>query len=428
MSVLALFASFGVFLILQVPIGISIGLAILCYMALFPDVTPLRYFSTSMFSSVDTFPLMAVPFFILAGAVMKGGGLSRRLVEFAKTLVGGSPGGLAVVTIIACAFFGAVSGSSPATVAAIGSIMIPYMVDEGYDLKFATAVTTCAGILGAIIPPSIPMVIYGVAAQASVGKMFIGGFGPGILCATVLILTARYIAKKRGWKGSGERVSFRVAWASFLDAKWALFVPVIILGGIYGGIFTPTESAAVAVMYGILVGIYVYKELRWSQLHSHLVSSALMTGAVLIIASTATMLGRLMTIEQIPDMIATGLMALSNNKYIILMIINVFLFFVGMVMDTLGAILILAPLLVPVVTKFGLDPIHFGMVMVLNLVIGFITPPVGINLFVACAMTKVDFLQLSKACVPFIGALLVALILVTMVPAITLWLPMLLGM
>lgn len=428
MSVLVLFASFAAFLILQVPIGISIGLAILCYMAIFPDVTSLRYFSTSMFSSVDTFPLMAVPFFILAGAVMKGGGLSRRLVEFAKTLVGGSPGGLAVVTIIACAFFGAVSGSSPATVAAIGSIMIPYMVDEGYDLKFATAVTTCAGILGAIIPPSIPMVIYGVAAQASVGKMFIGGFGPGILCALMLILMARYIAKKRGWKGSGERVSFRVAWASFLDAKWALFVPVIILGGIYGGIFTPTESAAVAVVYGLIVGIYVYKELRWSQIHSHLVSSALMTGAVLIIASTATMLGRLMTIEQIPDIIASGLMALSNNKYVILMILNVFLFFVGMVMDTLGAILILAPLLVPVVTKFGLDPIHFGMVMVLNLVIGFITPPVGINLFVACALTKVDFLQLSKACVPFICALLAALILVTLIPGITLWLPTLLGM
>lgn len=427
MSVLALFASFAVFLILQVPIGISIGLAILCYMALFPEVTSLRYFSTSMFSSVDTFPLMAVPFFILAGAVMKGGGLSRRLVEFAKTLVGGSPGGLAVVTIIACAFFGAVSGSSPATVAAIGSIMIPYMVEEGYDLKFATAVTTCAGILGAIIPPSIPMVIYGVAAQASVGKLFIGGFGPGILCAILLIMMARYIAKKRGWKGSDERVSLRVAWVSFLDAKWALFVPVIILGGIYGGIFTPTESAAVAVIYGIVVGIYVYKELRWSDLHSHLVSSALMTGAVLIIASTATMLGRLMTIEQIPDMIATGLMSISNNKYVILMILNIFLFFVGMVMDTLGAILILAPLLVPVVGKFGLDPIHFGMVMILNLVIGFVTPPVGINLFVACALTKVDFLQLSKACVPFIGALLAALVLVTLIPAITLWLPSLLG-
>ena len=428
MSVLALFASFAIFLILQVPIGISIGLAIICYMVLFPDVTSLRYFSTSMFSSVDTFPLMAVPFFILAGAIMKGGGLSRRIVEFAKTLVGGTPGGLAIVTIIACAFFGAVSGSSPATVAAIGSIMIPYMVDEGYDLKFATAVTTCAGILGAIIPPSIPMVIYGVAAHASVGKMFIGGFGPGILCMCLLILTVRYIAKKHGWQGSGERFSFRIAWASFREATWALLVPIIILGGIYGGIFTPTESAAVAVVYGIFVGIYVYKELQWGQLHSHLVSSALMTGAVLIIASTATMLGRLMTIEQIPDMIATGLMAVSNNKYVILMLLNVFLFFVGMVMDTLGAILILAPLLVPLVIKLGLDPVHFGMVMVLNLVIGFVTPPVGINLFVACALTKVDFLQLSKACVPFICALLVAQILVTLIPAITLWLPTMLGM
>jgi C4-dicarboxylate transporter DctM subunit len=428
LSALLLFGAFGLFLILQVPIGIAIGLAIFVYMAVFPDVSSLRYFSTSMFSAVDTFPLMAVPFFILAGAVMEGGGLSRRIIDFVKTLVGGFPGGLAIVTIVACAFFGAISGSSPATVAAIGSIMIPYMVAEGYDLKFATAVATCAGTLGAIIPPSIPMVIYSVATRTSVGKLFMGGFGPGILATLLLALTACYISKKKGWRGLNTRFSFRAVWRSFMTAKWALFVPVIILGGIYGGVFTPTEAAAVAVVYGLFVGLFVYRELKISEIHKQLVSSSLMTGAILIIVGTATMLGRILTLEHVPDMLAESLMAFSDSKYVFLAIVGVFLFLVGMVMDTLGALLILAPLLIEVALKFGIDPIHFGLVMVLNLVIGFVTPPVGINLFVAAGMTGLDFLVLSKACIPFICALLVTLALVTYIPAITLWLPNLLGM
>lgn len=428
MSGLLLLGAFAFFLILQVPIGIAIGLAVLSHIHFFPGVASLKFMAQTMFASVDTFPLMAIPFFILAGAFMEGGGLSRRLIEFVKSLVGGQPGGLAIVTVVACAFFGAISGSSPATVAAIGSIMIPFMVAEGYDLKFATAITACAGGLGVIIPPSIPMVVYSVATDASVGKLFIGGFGPGILTALMLIIVARQIAKKRGWGGTGEPISLKNVLRAGGEAKWALMVPVIILGGIYGGIFTPTEAAVAAVVYGLFVGLFVYKELRFAQIPKHLVNSALMTGMVLIIVGTATALGRIMTIEKIPDMIAQGLLSLSDNKFVILLILNCFLLFVGMIMDTLAAILILAPILLNVVVKFGVDPVHFGLIMILNLAIGFVTPPVGVNLFVASGMTGVEFISLSRACLPFIAALLVSLALTTLIPALTLWLPTLLGM
>ena len=427
MSGLLLLGAFALFLILQVPIGIAIGMAVLSHIC-FYDVVNLRFLAQTMFASVDTFPLMAIPFFILAGAFMEGGGLSRRLIDFVKSLVGAQPGGLAIVTVVACAFFGAISGSSPATVAAIGSIMIPFMVAEGYDIKFATAITACAGGLGVIIPPSIPMVVYSVATDASVGKLFIGGFGPGIVTSLMLIIVARQIAKKNGWGGTGEAASLKNIIRTAGEAKWALMVPVIILGGIYGGVFTPTEAAVAAVVYGLVVGLFVYKELHYTQIPKHLIASAQMTGMVLIIVGTATALGRIMTIEKIPDMIAQGMLSLSDNKFVILLFINVFLLFVGMIMDTLAAILILAPLLLNVVVKFGVDPVHFGLVMILNLAIGFVTPPVGVNLFVASGMTGVEFLKLSKACIPFIFALLAALLFTTLVPGLTLWLPEALGM
>jgi C4-dicarboxylate transporter DctM subunit len=427
MSGIRLLSAFAIFLIFQAPIGIAIGLAVLSHI-LIVGVVNLKFLGQIMFSSVDTFPLMAIPFFILAGAFMEGGGLSRRLVAFVKVLVGAQPGGLAIVTVVACAFFGAISGSSPATVAAIGSVMIPFMVAEGYDIKFATAITACAGGLGVIIPPSIPMVVYSVATDASVGKLFMGGFGPGIVLSALLIIIARYLAKKNGYGKTGERATLKTFKRAAGEAKWAILVPVIILGGIYGGVFTPTEAAVVAVLYGLFVGLFVYKELKVRQIPKHLVAAAQMTGMVLIIVGTATALGRIMTIEKIPDMIANAMLSVSDNKYVILLMINIFLLFVGMIMDTLAAILILAPLLLNVVTHFGVDPVHFGLVMILNLAIGFVTPPVGVNLFVACGMTGVPFLTLSKSCLPFIGAMLVALALVTLLPALTLWLPTTLGM
>jgi C4-dicarboxylate transporter DctM subunit len=415
-----------VFLILQVPIGVAIGMAVLCHIAVF-DIVNLRFLAQIMYGAVDSFPLMAIPFFMLAGAVMEGGGLSRRLVDFARSLVGAQPGGLAIVTVLASAFFGAISGSSPATVAAIGSIMIPYMVEEGYDIKFATAVAACAGGLGVIIPPSIPMVVYSIASDASVGELFMGGFGPGIVLSAALIIVARHIAKKRNYGGKGEPMRLKNVLRAGSEAKWALMVPVIILGGIYGGVFTPTEAAVVAVFYGAIVGLFIYKELKFTQIPKHLVSAAQMTGMVLIIVGTATALGRIMTIERIPDMIAEGMLSLSDNKYVILLIINAFLIFVGMIMETLAAILILAPLLLNVVVKFGVDPVHFGLVMILNLAIGFVTPPVGVNLFVASGMTGVDITKLTVAALPLVGAMLVALLITTFIPELTLWLPRMLG-
>ncbi len=427
MSGLLLLGAFAFFLILQVPIGIAIGLAVLSHIYCY-DIVNLKFLAQTLFASVDTFPLMAIPFFILAGAFMEGGGLSRRLIDFVKSLVGAQPGGLATVTVVACAFFGAISGSSPATVAAIGSIMIPSMVAEGYDIKFATAITACAGGLGVIIPPSIPMVVYSVATDASVGKLFIGGFGPGILTSAALVIVARHISKKRGYGGAGQPANLKNILRAAGEAKWALMVPVIILGGIYGGIFTPTEAAVAAVLYGLIVGLFVYRELNVRQIPKHLIASAQMTGMVLIIVGTATALGRIMTIEKIPDMIAQGILSLSDNRFVILLFINLFLLFVGMIMDTLAAILILAPLLLNVVVTFGVDPVHFGLTMILNLAIGFVTPPVGVNLFVASGMTGVEFIKLSKACLPFIGTLLVALLITTLWPGLTLWLPEMLGM
>lgn len=427
MSAALLLGGFAFFLILHVPIGIAIGLAVLAFMTLNPDVVPLRFFAQGMFSSVDSFPLMAVPFFILAGSLMEGGGLSRRLVRLASSIVGSTTGGFASVTVLACMFFGAISGSSPATVAAIGSIMIPAMVKQGYDIKFATALTACAGALGVIIPPSIPMVIYGVATGASVGRLFMGGFGPGLAVGAALILVALYYSRKFGYKGSDEKFSIKNVITALNEAKWALFVPIIILGGIYGGVFTPTEAAVIAVMYGLLVGLYIYKELKWKDVPQHLINTALMTGTILIIVGTATTLGRIMTIEQIPAMIVQWLLSISQDKIVILLVINAFLLLVGMVMETLAAILILAPLLLGVVLQLGVDPVHFGLIMVLNLAIGFVTPPVGVNLFVACGLTKVDFLSLSRHAVPFIAAMILALMAVTFIPAITLWLPDLLG-
>jgi C4-dicarboxylate transporter DctM subunit len=423
-----LFGGFAAFLILNVPIGISIGLAVMCYIALGEGVLPMKFLAQNMFTSCDSFPLMAIPFFILAGSLMEGGGLSKRLVALANSLVGHVAGGLAIVTVLTCMFFGAISGSSPATVAAIGSIMIPAMVKEGYPQSFSTGLAAAAGGLGVIIPPSIPMVVYGIATGASIGTMFMGGFGPGIVLGGCLMLVSYYISKKNGYRGSGKPFDLKEVIRYGNEAKWALFVPIIILGGIYGGIFTPTEAAVVAVFYGFLVGMFIYRELTWERISQCLVDTSLMVGTVLIIVGTGTTLGKVLTIEQLPDTIAAGLNAITDNKYVLLVLLNLFLLVVGCVMETLAAILILGPILYPVVQQYGIDIIHFGLLMVVNLAIGFITPPVGVNLFVACGLTGMSLDRLSKAMLPFLFAMLAAMAAITYLPQITLALPKFLGM
>jgi len=416
-----LFGGFLVFLLLSVPIGISLGLAILLYMIFGNGMFPISLLTQSFFTSCDSFPLMAVPFFILAGAFMECGGLSKRLIDFAYTLVGFLPNGLAVVTVITCMFFGAISGSSPATVAAIGSIMIPAMVSEGYSKSFSTGLAASAGGLGVIIPPSIPMVIYGVAANASVGNLFIAGIIPGVVCAGMLIVAICMISHRRV---DTKKVTFslREVFKSAYKAKEALFVPILILGGIYGGIFTPTEASAVAVLYGLLVGRFVYKELNIGGMKKSIIDSAVMTSAILIIVGPATTLGKILTAESIPSAMIQAINSLTDNKILILIFVNLILLLAGCVLDTLGAILVLTPILYPLVQSYGIDVIHFGIIMIVNLAIGFITPPVGMNLFVASSITGLSIEKVSKAAIPFMIALLGALMIITYIPEVTLFL------
>lgn len=412
-----LFGGLAALLILNVPIGIALGLA--CILAFIVAGTSLDMLAQGMITAVDSFPLMAVPFFILAGDLMGKGGISKRLLAVADVLVGRFAGGLAMVTVAASMFFGAISGSAPATVAAMGTMMIPEMVKAGYDKKFAAAVVAAAGTIGVMIPPSIPMVIYGVSTGVSIGDMFIAGVLPGILVGLLLMTWCYIYAKRKGLKGSETRFSVRGLLKACNDAKWALLVPVIILGGIYGGVFTPTEAAVVAVVYGFIAGVFIYRELKLSNVPSVVAASALTTATVLIIVGTATTFGRLLALERVPDMLATAITSFSESSIIVLLLINILLLFVGTFMDTLAAIIILAPILLPVATNVGLNPIHFGIIMVVNLAIGFVTPPLGVNLFVANGISGVSLEKLSRSIIPFFFVLLLSLIIITYVPGFT---------
>ncbi|MDT8861477.1 TRAP transporter large permease [Alkalihalobacillus sp. MEB130] len=426
MTTTVLFASFGLFLLLSVPIGIALGLATLVTIV-YSGSLPLDFLAQGLVTSIDSFPLMAVPFFILAGEIMSKGGISERLFRVANAVVGDKTGGFAIATIITCMFFAAISGSGPATVAAIGGIMIPAMVRQGYDKKFATAVVCAAGSLGVIIPPSIPMVIYGVVGSVSIGNMFIAGIVPGLFVALGLIVWTYIYSRKKGYRGLAKKSSFKDFLHATWDAKWALLVPIIILGGIYGGIFTPTEAAVIAVIYGLFAGAVFYRELKMKDLPKVIVDSALTTATVLIIVGTATAFGRLLTIERIPNQIASALLSISENKIIIILLITLLLLIVGCFMDTLAAIIILTPILLPIAVNIGIDPIHFGIIMVVNLAIGFITPPLGVNLFVGSGISGLSIEAISRAILPFFVAMIITLLIITFIPEISLYLVSLRG-
>ncbi|HHW36592.1 MAG TPA: TRAP transporter large permease [Bacillales bacterium] len=421
MTTAVLFGSFAILLILSVPIGIAIGVATLITI-IYSGSLPLAFLAKELVTSVDSFPLMAVPFFILAGEIMGKGGISQRLFGVAGALVGNKTGGLAIATIITCMFFAAISGSGPATVAAIGGVMIPAMVQAGYDRRFATATVAAAGSIGIIIPPSIPMVMYGVTASVSVGDLFISGIIPGILIGGAMMVWAWYYSKKMGYKGLEEKTSLKNIVKSIWDAKWALLIPVIILGGIYGGIFTPTEAAVVAVVYGLFAAMVLYRELSFKELPKVIYDSALTTASVLIIVGAANAFGKLLTLEQIPTKIANGLISFSSNPTVIILLITVLLLIVGMFMDPLAAIIILTPILLPIVTQVGYDPVHFGALMVINLAVGYFTPPVGVNLFVGSSISGVPMGPLSKAVFPYVLSMIIILLLVTFIPQLALWL------
>ena len=405
---------------LTVPIALSLGLtsAVVILQSDLPSIVIVQ----RLFTSIDSFPLMAVPFFILAGNLMGYGGISKRLIAFASTLVGPMAGGLGIVTIVACMFFAAVSGSGPATTAAIGSIMLPAMVASGYDKRFSSATIAAAGQLGVVIPPSIPMVLFGVAASASIGDLFLGGVFPGILIGCSLCLVMYITSKKRGYVGS-RSYSNAERWAALKDAFWALLMPLIILGGIYSGQFTPTEAAVVATVYSLFVGFFIYRELKLSDLKPVFCESAIVFSIIMILLSTAGLFGWVMAINDIPHALMEWFAGVVSGPITFFLLVNVMLLFIGMFFDGGATIIILAPMLVPVAKSFGIDPVHFGVVMVANLAMGYITPPFGVNLFVACELAKIKMEEMTRSIILYVAVLLADLMIISYFPALTLWLP-----
>lgn len=411
-------------LLFSVPIGICLGLATMIVMIFVDGTPPMVLLARSVVTGADSFPLIAVPLFILAGDLMQHGGMSRRIVGFANALIGHIRGGLAYVNVLACVFFAAISGSSPATVAAIGSNMIPEMEKVGYTRKFSGALTASSGMIGVMIPPSIPFIIYGVTAEVSIGKLFLAGVVPGILFALMFMLVARILLRNDVTvQESTITFSGPGVWQSFKTSIWALLVPGIILGGIYSGIFTPTEAGAVAVVYAAIIGIFVYRDITVKDLPAILAGTAKTSGTILVLVIMATAFGRLITLARIPTELAATITSLSDNPIMILLLINLLLLVIGMFMETISSIIIMTPILLPVANALGVDPIVFGVILTVNLAIGFCTPPLGVNLFVASSISKVSIEQLSHAILPFFVGMIVLLMLITYVPAISLFLP-----
>lgn len=427
MVVALLFGSFALLLILRVPIGISLGMSSLITIFASGVVQP-TYLAQGLVTGADSFSLMAVPFFVLAGELMATGGISRRLLNIADAFLGRKYGGLALVTVVACMFFAAISGSGPATVAAIGGLTIPSMLKQGYDRPFAGAISAAAGSIGVIIPPSIPMVMYCVATGVSVGAMFMGGVIPGILIGVSLCVYSSLYSKKHKYiNAEAAPFSWGNVGRSLVDGIWALLVPVIILGGIYGGIFTPTEAAAVAVAYGLIVGLFVYRDLKAKDLYRIFGSAALTTATIMVILGTATTFGRILTLERIPTMIADFFESVAKGPVMLMILINILLLIVGCFMETNAAIIILAPIFLPIVESMGINPVHFGIVMVVNLAIGFVTPPLGVNLFVACNVANAKLEEICKGILPILGVMIVDLLLITYIEPLSTFLPALLG-
>jgi len=425
LNVIILFGMLIILLSLSVPIGIALGLATVVTMMLTSDI-PLIMISQNAFAALDSFPLMAIPFFMLAGALMGYGGISKRLLALADSMVGFITGGLAMVTTMACMFFAAISGSGPATVSAIGSFMIPSMKERDYAEGFAAAITAAAGSIGVIIPPSIPFVIYGVVSGASVGEMFLAGIIPGIIIGLALMLVSYVISRKKGYVGGDEKPSAKRFFMALKDSIWALLVPGIILGGIYGGIFTPTEAAVVAVVYALIIGKFVYKELDFKKMYASFKEAALINGATTFMIGLSMSFASYLTMDQIPAKIANSLIMLTDNRFVILILINLFLLVVGCFVDNISSMIILTPIFLPVVVKYGIDPVHFGLFMTVALATGFVTPPYGANLFVASAISGVKMEVISKHMVPFMLALIFCLFLFTFVPSLSMLLPQLL--
>lgn len=415
------------FILLNIPIAFALVLTTVILMLLLTGDVSTPIIAQSIIRGVDSFPLMAIPFFILAGEIMNEGGISRRIVEFARALVGHVTGGLGYVGVVASMLFAGVSGSAVADTSAIGSILLPMMDKEGYKKPSSASLIAAAGTIGPIIPPSIPMILFGVIGGVSVVKMFLGGIVPGILIGIGLMVVWYFHSKRQGYKSSNKSTLGDVGRAG-KSAFWALILPVIILGGIITGIYTPTEAGVIAVVYAIFVGKFAYKELQLKRMPRILTASAKSTAIVLLLCGAAMSAAYLITTAQIPALLTGTLIAWSNeNVYLIMFFINILLLLVGMVMDLTPALLILGPMLLPIATGFGLDPVYFGVVMVVNLCIGLITPPVGTVLYVVCGISKLSMGELVKPVLPFVAVMVVVLGLITYIPGLVTFIPNLVG-
>ncbi len=406
------------------PISIALGMAVLVFLFTLSSI-PVEIISQKLFTGLDSFAIMAIPFFILSGTFLTAGGVAARIVRFATALVGSVRGGLAMSAVLSCAFFAAISGSSPATVVAIGSIMLPAMVKNGYTKKFAVGVVSTAGGLGILIPPSIVMVIYGVSTSESIGRLFIAGIVPGIVMGLALLGVTYVVARVKGFP-TMPRASLNEVWLAFRESVWGLMLVVIVIGGIYGGIFTPTEAAAVSAVYSFIVAVFIYRDLPLKKVPKVLLESANMSAMLLYIITNAMLFSFLLTTENIPQTLAQWIIAQGLTPWMFLLFVNILLFFAGDFMEPSSIILILAPLLLPVALKLGIDPIHLGIIMTINMELGMITPPVGLNLYVASGLANMGLTDVTKAAAPWILVVTAVLLLVTYVPSISLWLPNLL--
>ena len=418
MDVITLFLIFFILLMLSVPIGYAIGIATLITLISFSNI-PITMIAQNAVAGVDSFPLLAIPFFMLAGNLMSSGGIAKRLVDFFESIIGHITGGLGMVTVVVCMFFAAISGSAVATVSAVGAFMIPEMVKHGYSKSFSAALTAAAGTIGVIIPPSVPFVIYGVVSGSSITELFTAGFLPGILMGVALIIICYIVSKKNGYKGTDKKISLKDILISFKKAFWAILSPVIILGGIYSGKFTPTEAAVISVVYSFVVGVFIYKELDFKGAYTAFKDAIVVNGATTFMVGLSTAFAALLTMEQIPAKIASFILSISNNSFIVLLLINIFLLLVGMFIDNIPATIILTPILLPIAVSFGMSPITFGIMLTMNLAIGFCTPPYGIDLFVASAISKVGIDEISKQILKMIVSLIIVLLLVTYIKPVT---------
>jgi C4-dicarboxylate transporter DctM subunit len=408
--------------ILNVPIGFALGVATAASMIFGGSTMSLALIPQRMVAGVNTFPLLAIPFFMMAGAVMERGGVSKRIVNLSNAVVGHIRGGLAAVSILACTFFAAISGSTPATAAAVGSLTIPEMEKRGYDKDYAAAVVAAAGCLGVIIPPSITMVVFGVIANVSIGKLLIGGIVPGCILSAMLLITNLICASRAGYATEVKK-NMKEAGAAFKDAVWALLMPIIILGGIMTGIFTPTESAAIAVLYGLIVGFFIYRELTVKDLGPIFYKSALNSAMIMMLIGTANPFGWVMTSLQVPTMVSNFMLSITSNPLGLFFMIMLLLLILGTFMETAAILMLVVPIVAPLMQNAGVDMVQFGVLTVIALAIGMATPPVGIALFATCSIAKVSIGQISRKIVPFLAAFILGLVILVLIPQATIFLP-----